>query len=141
MYNGEVTLRTTGDLEGFLRAGELLEIEGLTNNNCRPVSGQKYFVVWTTHVQNICKVFAIFYIYRTMLVPPKLRHHHHHPSKRRRRRLHWCLKGVVVASRLDHLQGYALSLKRHHPHPQLQLFLSALLVRRRELAFRKLRRL
>jgi hypothetical protein len=143
MYNGEVKLETAGDLEGFLRAGELLEIEGLTNNNCRPVGGQKYFVVWTTHVPNICKVFVIFYIYRTMLVPPKLRHHnhHHHPSKRRRRRLLWCLKGVVVAGRLDHLQGSALSLKRHHHHPQLQLFLSALLVRRRELAFRNLRRL
>jgi hypothetical protein len=42
MYNGEVKLETAGELEGFLRAGELLEIEGLTNNNWRPVSGQKY---------------------------------------------------------------------------------------------------
>jgi hypothetical protein len=62
MYNGEVTLGTAGDLEGFLRAGELLEIEGLTNNNCRPVSGPKYLLIWSTHVPNICKVF-VFVLY------------------------------------------------------------------------------
>jgi hypothetical protein len=60
MYNGEVKLRTAGELEGFLRAGELLEMEGLTNHNFQPVSGQKYLLIWTTHVRNICKGFVFF---------------------------------------------------------------------------------
>jgi hypothetical protein len=38
MYNGEVKVATNQELQGFLQAGELLEIEGLTK--CT-VSGQK----------------------------------------------------------------------------------------------------